>query len=300
MTYGELLAANRATAGALSAQHARQLFSAEQRALDELVTRQLIAGAAARAGKSTDEYLTEAFAGAEVTDEEARAFYAALPDEERTFEQLEPGIVEHLGEQKRREVALALVARLRAEAGARVALPAPAEAVARFDLAHRPMKGAAGGPLTLVLFEDFQCPYCAEVREPVDALLRAFPEQLRVYYLHYPLSFHDAALGAAIAAQCANAQGKFWPMYEHLYDHQQSLVGTLEGMVPHAEAVGLDMAAFRTCYTGPAAEQLVAEDMEMGQAAGVDGTPAVFVNGIPHDGIPTVSELTMLLGPAGG
>lgn len=80
-----------------------------------------------------------------------------------------------------------------------------------------PVRGPADAWVTLVEFSDFECPYCASVQATIDQLRLAYPADVRVVFKHYPLSFHAHARAAAIAAECAGEQGRFWEMHDAIF-----------------------------------------------------------------------------------
>ena len=130
-----------------------------------------------------------------------------------------------------------------------IAIPPPPPPEGRVAVELRPddaMKGATDDALvTLVLFSDFECPFCSRANQPIEAVLGKYPRDVRVVFKHLPLSFHPRAEPAAIAAECARRQGKFWAFHDTLFDHQKDLDdGDLEG---YAKKVGLDMAAYESC-----------------------------------------------------
>src|SRR5262249_40361372 len=88
---------------------------------------------------------------------------------------------------------------------------------------------------------------------------------------------HEHACLAAAAAECAGAQGKFWPYERLLFQHQDSL--DQPSLLGFAARLSLDQAEFERCLTSPAAAAAVAEDVAAGPAAGVTSTPTFFING---------------------
>ncbi len=140
------------------------------------------------------------------------------------------------------------------------------------------VKGAENAPVTITLFDDFQCPYCARLVPTLDQVMAAYPQQVQMVYKHFPLSMHKFAKPAAIASIAARNQGKFWPMHDQLFANYNKLNAALIREL--AESVGLDMARFDQDIVNPALQQEVAADMQLGAKAGVRGTPAVYINGI--------------------
>ena len=87
-----------------------------------------------------------------------------------------------------------------------------------------PVRGNPKAPVTIVLFSDFQCPFCARVGPTLDEVQRAYGDKVRIVWKHQPLPFHPNALPAAEAAEAAREQGKFWQMHDRLFAAQRELV----------------------------------------------------------------------------
>jgi protein-disulfide isomerase len=85
------------------------------------------------------------------------------------------------------------------------------------------VRGPADAWVTVVEFSDFECPYCGAVQETLASVLPAYGNDVRHVFKHYPLSFHPFARRTAIAAECAHAQGLFWPFEGLVFGGQSSL-----------------------------------------------------------------------------
>ena len=155
-------------------------------------------------------------------------------------------------------------------------------------------EGPASAWVTLVEYGDFECPSCGEVFLVLQEVKRAFGPNLRFVFRHFPLrSSHPHALGAAKAAEAADAQGKFWPMYARLFEHQTQL--TEPDLLRHARRLGLDVERFQRDTTSRTAEIRIREDLASGVRSGVNGTPTLFMQGEryagPHDRVSLVDAL---------
>ena len=150
--------------------------------------------------------------------------------------------------------------------------------VQQFD--HR--LGPEHAPVTVVEFGDFECPNCKQAAPAVKLLLERFNERVRFVFRHFPLvEVHPHARLAALAAEAAGAQGKFWPMHDLLFDNQSHLKA--QHLNGYAEQLGLDMARYRAEMDDEVYLQRIREHIESGQASGVRGTPTFFVNGRLQD-----------------
>ncbi|MCW1892341.1 MAG: DsbA family protein [Candidatus Uhrbacteria bacterium] len=141
------------------------------------------------------------------------------------------------------------------------------------------VKGNANAKVTLIEYSDFECPYCAKHNPSIDQALKDFPNDVRVIYRHFPLSFHPNAQKAAVASECAAKQGKFWEMHDGLFKMAETEGLTIEGMRKLAGDLKLNTGDFNTCLDGDETLARVEADYNGGVAAGVSGTPGTFVNG---------------------
>jgi protein-disulfide isomerase len=166
-----------------------------------------------------------------------------------------------------------------AEASADAPAPTDDAPVTKVAVGTSPVRGPADAWVTLVEFGDFECPFCGEEEPVVQALLAMYPADLRLVWKNFPLtSIHPYAQGAAVAAECADEQGQFWPMHDLLFANQGALTST--DLTTYAgEIPGLDMATWQACLTTAPPAQVIANDIALGGSVGVNGTPTFFVNG---------------------
>ncbi|MCW1930529.1 MAG: DsbA family protein [Candidatus Kerfeldbacteria bacterium] len=148
-----------------------------------------------------------------------------------------------------------------------------------------PSKGSAQATVVVAEYADFQCPSCAASAPVVEALVAEYGDAVRFEYNDFPLPQHEYALDAAIAAQCAFDQGKFFELHDILFDKQSEWSNALTHdsaqatMRAYAETLALDMTAFDSCVVSPEISKRIDEDMIEARAAGVNSTPTFFVNG---------------------
>ncbi len=140
-----------------------------------------------------------------------------------------------------------------------------------------PSKGPANAPLVLVVFSDFQCPFCKRVEPTLAEVEKHYAGKVRVVWKNFPLPFHDNAEPAAEAAMAADAQGKFWPMHDRLFENNSAL--DRESLENDAAAIGLDLPRFRADLDAGRYKARIEADKQEGSELGVLGTPAVFING---------------------
>ena len=140
-----------------------------------------------------------------------------------------------------------------------------------------PAKGPTDAPLVMVVFSDFQCPFCKRVEPTLADLQKHYGKKLRVVWKNYPLPFHNNAGIAAEAAMAADAQGKFWQMHDKLFDNNTAL--DRDSLEQYAVALNLDLARFKADPDSGRFKTRVQADTKEGSDVGVTGTPAVFING---------------------
>ncbi|MGH2464409.1 MAG: DsbA family protein [Candidatus Limnocylindrales bacterium] len=151
--------------------------------------------------------------------------------------------------------------------------------------------GSANAPVKMDAWEDFQCPFCqAWTIQWEPHVVQDFVAGGVVQYQFHDFAFlgtghsPDESLDAAVAAQCANDQGRFWPYHDWLYANQNPN-GENQGWFTRAKLdaialkVGLNQATFDTCLADPAKPTAVQAELSAGATLGITGTPAIFVNG---------------------
>jgi len=141
--------------------------------------------------------------------------------------------------------------------------------------------GPYDAPLELVMYGDFQCPYCSAAQSIVRRVRERLDGRLRFVFRHLPLTeVHPDAQRAAEAAEAASAQGSFWELHDAMYANGGRL-GEAD-LVALADRIGLDTERFRTELRSGEHAARVARDADAARAGGVTATPAFFVNGERH------------------
>ena len=146
-----------------------------------------------------------------------------------------------------------------------------------FDLGPAPKLGSARAKVKIVVFTDFQCPFCSRLVPALREVKEKYKRKVVIVHKHFPLSFHKQAMPAAKASVCAHRQGKFWEYHDLLFDNQRSL--DPERLRQLAATAGVGIAAFDRCLQEPKVMARVLADMAEGRKAGVSGTPSVYING---------------------
>jgi len=152
----------------------------------------------------------------------------------------------------------------------------------RFDVktAGRPSMGPDDAPVKLVLFSDFQCPYCRDFSVTLSEIVSDYNNKVQLVFRHLPLtSIHPDAQFAAEASLCAHEQGRFWEMHDILFENQREL--TEENiMVKMLLLDDFDLRKYRECFASGRHKSEIREDLRAAAAAGADSTPTLYINGI--------------------
>jgi protein-disulfide isomerase len=158
--------------------------------------------------------------------------------------------------------------------------PAPALDPAQLRAAVRPddpARGSARAAVTVLVFSDFECPFCSRAVPTLKQIESAYPEDVRIVWKHQPLPSHQHAMPAALAAEAARQQGKFWEMHDRLFENQRDLSApALERL---ARELGLDLARFRASMADASLRQRVEQDQALAARVGATATPTFVVGG---------------------
>ncbi len=146
-----------------------------------------------------------------------------------------------------------------------------------FDLKDTPSKGATKGRVVIVEFADFECPHCGLLSKTMPEVLAAFPNDVTLYFKHFPLGAHLNSEPAARATWAAGQQGRFWPMHDMIFAHQATL--TTDKIHGFARELGLNTKKFEADMNSPAAQEAVDRDRQEGLKSGLTGTPTLYING---------------------
>ena len=149
--------------------------------------------------------------------------------------------------------------------------------------AHAPLWGAEDAPVTIVLFDDFESPFCSQLYETFEQLKKDYAGKIRIAFVNLPLSsFHKKAKDAACLAAAAHSQGKFWEMYSFLFSKQKEWNRTDDfkaWIEEHKTELPADWETLKKDMESKNIENIVADDIKAASALGLRGTPASFVNG---------------------
>ena len=140
-----------------------------------------------------------------------------------------------------------------------------------------PSKGPETAPVTIAEFSEFQCPFCLKVDPTIRRIADVYKDQVRIVWKHLPLSIHQHAVDAAVAAEAARNQNKFWEYHDKLFANQDKL--EVESLKRYAKELQLDMARFEADRLNPENRKRVEADVAEARELGVSSTPSFFING---------------------
>jgi protein-disulfide isomerase len=182
-------------------------------------------------------------------------------------------------------------------AGATGGAPASDAAPVKVDTTGRPARGPADAKVTMVEFVDFECPFCGRyARDTLPRIHREYGDRIRYVSRHFPLSSHRHAEPAALAAECAHEQGRYWQLHEELFAHQDAL--DEDGLTTHARKAGVNMERYTACLRAKSTRARVQRDLDEGRRYGITGTPTFFINGRPIRGAQPYEQIKAQLDDA--
>jgi protein-disulfide isomerase len=149
---------------------------------------------------------------------------------------------------------------------------------------NSPRLGSQSAKITIVEFADFTCPFSKQEFLVVRELLAKYPDRINFVFRNFPLGDANHAGGkeAAMAAVCADSQGKFWPFHDKIFQNQKNF--TVADLLSLASQSGLNVESFASCLESAAVKSKVEKDWADGAALGVTGTPSFFINGEKVEG----------------
>jgi protein-disulfide isomerase len=186
-----------------------------------------------------------------------------------------------------------------------------AELMSKIDVAGRPTRGAKSAKVVAVNFDDFECPFCARMHQTLfPEILKEYGDRVTFIYKDDPLTeIHPWALRAAVDANCLAAQNydAYWDFADYIHAHKQEVdsektpdarFGALDKMVVlQGQKHNLDVTKLQACLKAQN-EDAVRASMKEADALGVNGTPALFINGRKIDGAVPIAEVRAALDAA--
>ncbi len=276
-----------------------QMYQARKEVLERMAVERIVKAEAAKKGQTEEQYIQTRVDALPVTppsDAEVKDFFDRLKQAGRIppdtkLEQIKDQLVQAMVNQQKRTSVQKVIDELRTQANLQIDLPAPRVEVA----ASGPARGPGDAKVTIVEFSDFQCPYCGQAFGTVEQLMQQYAGKVKLVFRQFPLPIHQQAEKAAEASLCAADQGKFWELHDMMFKNQKKL--DVSDIKTYAASAGLDGTKFSQCLDSGEKKKQVDSDIEAGQAAGVNGTPAFFINGVFLNGALPIEEFKKVIDP---
>ncbi len=273
----------------LAKQYEKQKRDLLEGQLEQIIQDRLLEAEAAAKGVAKEQILAD-LKPAPVTDADVDSFYeqnkAQIP---RPKEEVAGQIKMYLEQQRQGEVRQKFFDDLRSRYKVEYLMEPDRIEVA----ATGPAFGPATAPVTIIEFSDFQCPFCSRLVPTIEQVKAKYGDKVRIVFRQFPLNFHQFAQKAAEASLCANEQGKFWQMHDAMFQNQQDLA--VEQLKAKAAGLGLNADQFNACLDQGKYAAQIQTDIDAGTKAGVNGTPAMFINGRFLSGAQPLNEITKVI-----
>lgn len=194
-----------------------------------------------------------------------------------TYDQVKPDLIRYATQMKAVEKRKALVDQLKKSSKFKMLAQAPEAPVVSINSDGFPTKGSKGAKVKVVEFADYQCPHCGEAAKVFADLLKSYSSKIEYVFMDFPINSSGISLAVAEGAFCAQQQQKYWEYHEAAFKQQRSL--TKESPKALAKELKLDSAKFDACLQSAEAKSFVQKAKSEGERVGVQGTPAIFING---------------------
>jgi len=273
----------------------QQLHAVREQALNGLIGERLLAREAKNAGMTIEDYV-EALPVERVDEKEVELMLAGAMQRNNAIhpDKLRELIREHLRDQKRQAARRRQIEQLKLEhkrAGKPIVMNLEPPRVKVPVTDTDPSRGA--GPVEIIEFSDFQCPYCQKAQPMIRELLAKYEGKVRLVWKDFPLPNHQHAIPAAIAARCAGDQGRFWEYHDVLFDNQQAL--TAADLRKHAGTAGVELSRFDACIESGKYREVVADAAAGNGEHLVEVTPTFLVNGRVIQGAVPLYEIAAVV-----
>lgn len=272
----------------------QQIYQAQVAALQAEIYERLVREAAAAAGVTEAEYRRmriDEMVGEPDEGEVVKLmtqFRSQLAEDDLQARQQ---VIQALTQREKQRLAEELRGMLFAEAGVEILIEPPRVEVQVAE--GTPERGSADGPILMVEYTDFQCPFCNRVQPTISALLERYDGKIRHVFKNLPLPNHPQAQLAAEAALCAQDQGKFWQFHDWLFANQRTM--NRESMVAAAGELGMDADAFAACIDDGTYGASVRADMNEARSFGITGTPGFLINGRVITGAQPIEQFAAII-----
>jgi protein-disulfide isomerase len=285
------------TAGKEFFRQREALYRLQQQKLDEYIAALLLTNEAKQRKVSVATLLEEEVSAKArtITDDEVSAFYIRHKDYiSGDPEKVKKEIAAHLHQQELQSQRTLYLDSLKSKAKVVTHLTAPPVFRATLSAVGAPMKGASNAPVTIVKFEDFECPFCKKAQPILKEILSRYDGKVRLVHKDLPLeSIHPKARQAAEAARCAGDESKYWEYHDRLYAASPEVA--IADLKSYAKEIGLNQESFDKCLSAGKYKAVIQKDLNDGAGLGLTGTPAFFINGREITGAQPLEVFTAII-----
>jgi len=234
-----------------------------------------------------------------ITNADVTAFFTQNQDKMngKSFEEMKPRIRRYLEGKSSAEAIGEYVSFLKKKYTFRQFLPRLFNVTVIPNPHQKMTVGPDNAKLKVVIFSDFECPYCKRAHDELKSLYNQYPEDIQLTFRHLPLPSHSGSYMKAVAAVCADAQGKAMAYTDLVFGNLDPQSN--EKLVNYARKINLNIPEFEYCLNGEASKQVIQADMDEVDRLSINGTPALFFNGEFHGMVPNGPKLDQLLNDYG-
>ncbi|RME89331.1 MAG: hypothetical protein D6767_08630 [Candidatus Hydrogenedentota bacterium] len=260
----------------------KQEYEIKKQALDKLLEKKLLRMEANAKGVSVDQLLEDLYKKQyqETPEEQRRQYYEANKDRiGRSYEEVKEDLKSGFEQHNKNEIKKNYIESLKKKYNVQIYLEEPRPPKIQIDTDDDPFWGNPNAKVVVVEFSDFQCPFCKRMQKDIQRIRAEYKDKIKWVFRDFPLPFHQLAMQAHIAANCALEQNRYWDMQQALFQLNPNL--SKENILTTARHLGLDVARLENCMKDPDGKirAEIQHDMEYGQQVGVRGTPTIFING---------------------
>ncbi len=251
---------------------------------------------AKKANLSVDEYVeTKVVKGdTNVSNGDFEKFVKEKNIPKEQVAQLKDRIYAYMKAQKRQDQIGALIVKLSKDHKVELYFAKPNVKV-NIEIGKSPYFGNKDAKVKIVVFSDFQCPFCSRAAKTVQDLKKLYSKKIELAFKQYPLPMHSNAKPAAEASMCVNEQSteKFWKYHDKLFANAEKL--DADSLKKYAKEVGANVEEFNKCFDEKKFAKAVQEDVEYGNKLGVRSTPTFFINGKPVAGAQPLEQFKEMI-----
>ena len=263
----------------------KKLYETYARILSKELSKKILEAAAKEEGKKDINDYIKSITDLIPTpkDEDLKKLYESLKPQlkGKTFDEIKPQLIQYDKQMKAQKAVQGKLKELSEKYNVEIKMPIPVSPKLTINTEGSPFMGNKNAKHVLVVFSDFECPYCARAAKFIEDLTNNHADTVKVVFKEFPLPFHKQAKGAAIASLCFDKQGKFKEFHDKAFANQLKLKE--ETYINWAKEMKLNVDDFKKCLKDKNIEAKIDKDIQEGQSLGVMGTPTMFLDGVQYN-----------------